>query len=184
MNLQEFKNIVESSKDKYKVFTDSKIIESIDFNYDELTELIKANLNNDEIMLLFYYKYYQQLPDTIRKKLMDVIELPDGLMTVLSFLQNKEFVKVLISDKAFIDKNIKPEEIPILCKNIEDADDLEKVIQWYSDNREIKIEIFKNVYDDNKKIALLSDENDFTESEKLDILLSIENEKKYCGIFT
>ncbi len=175
MNLQSFKNLLSSSSNKLDLFINFNIIANIEFSANELIELIKANLSSIDILELFKYTYYQELPEDLKNNLISSIELPSGYF-LANINPNPKYIREVASNQEFVKKNISLDEMLIFCKFLQDSE-IDKIIQWYPIEHDLAIEIYKSSYSSNKKIKLLTDENDLTSNEKIDILVSIKEEE-------
>ena len=115
MNLQSFKNLLSSSSNKLDLFTNFNIIDNIDFSTNELIELIKSNLSSVDILELFKYTYYQDLPENLKNNLISSIELPSGYF-LANIVPNPKYIKEFASNQTFVKKNISLDEMIIFCK--------------------------------------------------------------------
>ena len=175
MNLQSFKNLLSSSSNKLDLFTNFNIIDNIDFSTNELIELIKSNLSSVDILELFKYTYYQDLPENLKNNLISSIELPSGYF-LANIVPNPKYIKEFASNQTFVKKNISLDEMIIFCKLLQDSE-IDKILQWYPIEHDLAVEIYKSSYSSNKKVKLLTDENNLTNTEKIDILVSIKEEE-------
>ena len=175
MNLQSFKNLLSSSSNKLDLFINFNIIANIEFSANELIELIKANLSSIDILELFKYTYYQELPEDLKNNLISSIELPSGYF-LANINPNPKYIREVASNQEFVKKNISLDEMIIFCTLLQDSQ-IDKIIQWYPIEHDLAVEIYKSSYSSNKKIKLLTDENNLTNTEKIDILVSIKEEE-------
>ncbi len=179
MKLHEFKNLLKTTDKKIDVFIDSSIIENINFSITELIELIKSNLTSKEILDLFNYKYYQQLPDTLKNDLISCIEFPMNSAVWVILDLNDDVKRIFLYNKAFILKNFSKNMIAFLCKGM-DEKTKEEIMQLYAEEGNVKIDFYMN-YTDEKKFDVLVKEHDLTLEEKLNIIFSLKDEN--IGIF-
>ena len=179
MNLQDFKELLKSTDKKMNIFSDFNVIENINFSINELIELIKLNLSSEEILNLFNYTYYQQLPDTLRNDLISFMELPinSAIWAILAF--DEECKKMFLTNKTFILKNFSTNMIPVLCNNMDETIK-EKILKLYSEEPNVKVGIYKQ-YTDSEKFEILTAENDLSIDEKCEILFSLNDEN--IGLF-
>lgn len=179
MDLQGFNDLLKSADNKVSVFTDFTVLQNISFDIDELVEPIKSNLSSIEILNLLNYEYYQQLSDSAKNELITFMEFPMDSAVFVMLDINNELKKMLLANKSFILKNFSAKMIPILCSGM-DEETKEKTLQLYSDEQDVKIGIYEQ-YTDEKKVEILTLEQDLTLEEKLKILFSIKDEN--IGIF-
>lgn len=179
MDLQDFNDLLKSADNKLSIFTDFTVLQNISFDINELIKLIKSNLSSREILNLLNHEYYQQLSDSAKNELITFMEFPMDSAVFDILVLNKELQKTLLSNEAFIKKNFNTNMIPVLCSNM-DAKTKEEILQLYSDEKDVKIGIYKD-YTDEKKVEILTLEQGLTLEEKLEILFSIKDEN--IGIF-
>lgn len=179
MDLQDFNDLLKSADNKLSVFTDFTVLQNISFDINELVELIKTNLSSIEILNLLNHEYYQQLSDSAKNELITFMEFPMDSAVLAIFELNNELKKMLLTNKTFILKNFNANAIPLLCGSM-DEETKEKILQLYSDEKDVKIGIYKD-YTDEKKVEILTLEQGLTLEEKLEILFSIKDEN--IGIF-
>ncbi len=179
MDLQDFNNLLKLTDKKINVFTDFNIIENINFSINELILLIKANLSSQEILNLFKYTYYQQLPDALKNDLITFMEFPMNSAAFAILDLNNDLQKMFLTNKTFVLKNFSENMIPVLCSNMDETTK-EEILQIYAEEREVKIGMYKE-YNDEKKMEILMTEHDLAFEEKLDIIFSMKDEN--IGIF-
>lgn len=178
MDLQDFNDLLKSADNKLSIFTDFAILQNLNFDINELIELIKTNLSSIEILNLLNHEYYQQLSDSAKNELITFMEFPMDSAIFAIFELNNELKKMLLTNKTFILKNFNANAIPLLCSSM-DEETKEKILQLYSD---IKIKKYTDrEYTDREKSEILSTDNDLTTEEKLEILFSLKDEN--IGIF-
>ena len=125
------------------------------------------------------YEYYQQLSNSAKNELITFMEFPMDSAVFDILVLNNELKKMLLTNKTFILKNFNANMIPLLCGSM-DEETKEKILQLYSDEKDVKIGIYKD-YTDEKKVEILTLEQGLTLEEKLEILFSIKDEN--IGIF-
>lgn len=178
MDLQDFNDLLKSADNKLSIFTDFTVLQNINFDINELIELIKTNLSSKEILNLLNYEYYQQLSNSAKNELITFMEFPMDSAVFDILVLNKELQKTLLSNEVFIKKNFNTNMIPVLCSNM-DAKTREEILQLYSD---VKIKKYTDrEYTDREKSEILITDNDLTTEEKMEILFSLKDEN--IGIF-
>lgn len=150
MDLQDFNDLLKSADNKLSIFTDFTVLQNINFDINELIELIKSNLSSKEILNLLNYEYYQQLSDSAKNELITFMEFPMDSAVFDILVLNNELKKMLLTNKTFILKNFNANMIPLLCGSM-DEETKEKILQLYSDEKDVKIGIYKD-YTDEKKL--------------------------------
>lgn len=141
--------------------------------------MIKSNLSSEEILNLFTYTYYQQLPDVLKNDLISFMEFPmnSAIWAILGV--NEDLQKMFLANKTFILKNFSADMIPVLCSGMDETIK-EKTLQLYSEERDVKIGMYRQ-YTDKEKFEVLIKEHDLAIEEKLEILFSLKDEN--IGIF-
>lgn len=150
MDLQDFNDLLKSADNKLSIFTDFTVLQNINFDINELIELIKSNLSSKEILNLLNYEYYQQLSNSAKNELITFMEFPMDSAVFDILVLNNELKKMLLTNKTFILKNFNANMIPLLCGSM-DEETKEKILQLYSDEKDVKIGIYKD-YTDEKKL--------------------------------
>lgn len=150
MDLQDFNDLLKSADNKLSIFTDFTVLQNINFDINELIEFIKSNLSSKEILNLLNYEYYQQLSNSAKNELITFMEFPMDSAVFDILVLNNELKKMLLTNKTFILKNFNANMIPLLCGSM-DEETKEKILQLYSDEKDVKIGIYKD-YTDEKKL--------------------------------
>ena len=96
------------------------------------------------------YEYYQQLSNSAKNELITFMEFPMDSAVFDILVLNNELKKMLLTNKTFILKNFNANMIPLLCGSM-DEETKEKILQLYSDEKDVKIGIYKD-YTDEKKL--------------------------------